>query len=241
MCPGPPDMTWSCMSHPKRFTHTDSTLRSLLPDKGSYAHFTDRETEAERVDSSIGGLLRHNAGMGTHAVQLKPPLNYTPGAASPLHTGALSEPAPKLRALAIHLAPDPKIWHEEWLHLFPMFRAKCGAANRTFQANGPESNLSRFPAVLLGELPASFPPRNLSFYYVTSALQLSSMAAVGIFTPQKLASTANQSPTMGRWWLTILSMPSPYFLGRMAQTQGAPNPGLSQHFKNKVSGVPRTS
>lgn len=117
-----------------------------------------------------------------------------------------------------------------------MLRTKCGAANQTFQANGPESNWPGFPAVLLGELPASFPPMNLSFYYVTSTLQLSSVAAVGIFTAQKLASTANQSPSPGSWWLTILSMPSPYFLGRMAQTQGAPNLGLSQE-----SGVPRTS
>ena len=122
-----------------------------------------------------------------------------------------------------------------------MLRTKCGAANQTFQANGPESNWSGFPAVLLGELPASFPPMNLSVYYVTSTLQLSSVAAVGIFTPQKLASTANLSPSLGSWWLTILSVPSPYFLGRMAQTQGAPHPGLSHESKNRVSGVPRTS
>lgn len=65
-----------------------------------------------------------------------------------------------------------------------MLRTKCGAANQTFQANGPESNWPGFPAVLLGELPASFPPMNLSFYYVTSTLQLSSVAAVGIYSTE---------------------------------------------------------
>lgn len=38
--------------------------------------------------------------------------------------------------------------------------------------------------LLLGELPASFPPMNLSFYYVTSTLQLSSVAAVGIYSTE---------------------------------------------------------
>lgn len=81
-------MTGSCMSHPKSFTHTDSTLRSLLSDRGSYAHFTDRETEAQRVDSRITGLLRDNAGMGIR--QLSCRLHYTPGCSQP----PSSEPLP---------------------------------------------------------------------------------------------------------------------------------------------------
>ena len=68
-------MTGSCMPHPKSFTHTDSTLRSLLPDQRSCAHFTDGETEAQRVDSRIAGLLRDDAGVGAQAVQLQAPLH----------------------------------------------------------------------------------------------------------------------------------------------------------------------
>lgn len=106
----------------------------------------------------------------------------------------------------------------------------------TFQANGPESNWPGFPAVLLGGAACFISPMNLSFYYVTSTLQLSSVAAVGIYSTE----IGQHCKSVDEPRELVVNHPqhaiSPYFLGRMAQTQGAPNPGLSQE-----SGVPRTS